>query len=56
MFNREFGFIFQLNQLLMLQYYKTIICYLHLLFPFQKRWEYIPVLVSAAVLPNKHNQ
>lgn len=54
--NREFGSIFQLNQLLMLLYYKTIIFDLHLLFPFQKRWESIPILVSAAVLPNKHNQ
>ena len=36
MFSRESGFIFQLNRSLMLQYYKTIISYLRLLFPFQK--------------------
>lgn len=37
MLNREFGFVFQENQLLMLLYYKTAIFDLHLLFPFQKR-------------------
>lgn len=55
MFNTESGLIFRFNRLLMLQYYETVTLFTFIIH-FQKRWEYILILVSAAVLPNKHNQ